>query len=39
VWEMVGLVSYLLIGFWFTRIAANMGAMKALFVNRIGDYG
>lgn len=38
-WEMVGLISYLLIGFWFTRVAANMGAMKALFVNRLGDYG
>jgi NADH-ubiquinone oxidoreductase chain 5 len=36
-WEGVGLVSYLLIGFWFTRIEANRSALKAFFMNRIGD--
>ena len=36
-WEGVGLASYLLINFWFTRLAANQSAMKALIVNRIGD--
>jgi len=37
-WEGVGLVSYLLINFWFTRLQANKAAMKAIIVNRIGDY-
>lgn len=38
-WEGVGLCSYLLINFWFTRIQANKSAMKAIMMNRIGDYG
>jgi NADH-ubiquinone oxidoreductase chain 5 len=38
-WEGVGLCSYLLINFWHTRIQANKAAMKAVFVNRIGDFG
>ena len=38
-WEGVGLCSYLLIGFWFTRIQANKAALKAIFINRIGDFG
>lgn len=38
-WEAVGLVSYLLIGFWFKREAANVGSLKAFLVNRIGDFG
>lgn len=38
-WEGVGLCSYLLINFWFTRINANKSAMKALIINRIGDFG
>src|ERR1700742_3366172 len=38
-WEGVGLCSYLLINFWFTRIQANKAAMKAMIVNRIGDLG
>nr|AHX02558.1 NADH dehydrogenase subunit 5 [Sebdenia flabellata] len=38
-WEGVGLASYLLINFWFTRLAANQSAIKALIVNRIGDFG
>lgn len=37
-WEGIGLSSYLLVGFWFTRIQANKSALKALFVNRIGDF-
>ena len=36
-WEGVGLCSYLLINFWYTRIAANKAAMKALIINKIGD--
>lgn len=36
-WEGVGLVSYLLIGFWFKREAAVFGSLKAFIVNRIGD--
>jgi len=36
-WEGVGLCSYLLINFWFTRIQANKAAIKAVIVNRIGD--
>lgn len=38
-WEGVGLVSYLLIGFWFDREAAVFGSLKAFIVNRIGDIG
>nr|QJH88478.1 Nad5 [Pterocladia lucida] len=38
-WEGVGLASYLLINFWFTRLAANQSAIKALIVNRVGDFG
>lgn len=37
-WEGVGLASYLLINFWFTRIQANKAAVKAMLVNRIGDF-
>jgi proton-translocating NADH-quinone oxidoreductase chain L len=36
-WEGVGLSSYLLINFWFTRIQANKAAIKAMLINRIGD--
>jgi len=35
----VGLASYLLISFWFTRLAANKSAIKAMVVNRVGDIG
>jgi NADH-ubiquinone oxidoreductase chain 5 len=38
-WEGVGLCSYLLINFWFTRVSANKAAMKAMIVNRVGDFG
>ncbi|MDX2345637.1 MAG: NADH-quinone oxidoreductase subunit L, partial [Legionella sp.] len=38
-WEGVGLVSYLLIGFWFEREAALQGSLKAFLVNRVGDFG
>jgi len=38
-WEGVGLCSYLLICFWYTRIQANKSAMKAMIINRIGDVG
>jgi NADH-quinone oxidoreductase subunit L len=38
-WELVGLCSYLLIGFWFTRDSAAGAAKKAFVVNRIGDFG
>lgn len=38
-WELVGLCSYLLIGFWFTRASAAGAAKKAFIVNRIGDLG
>jgi NADH:ubiquinone oxidoreductase subunit 5 (subunit L)/multisubunit Na+/H+ antiporter MnhA subunit len=38
-WEGVGLASFLLINFWTTRLQANKAAMKALIVNRIGDFG
>jgi len=37
-WEGVGLVSYLLINFWHTRIQANKSALKAILVNRMGDF-
>lgn len=37
-WEGVGISSYLLINFWFTRLQANKAAIKALVTNRIGDY-
>jgi len=37
-WEGVGLSSYLLISFWFTRIQANKSAIKAMLVNRVGDF-
>lgn len=37
-WEGVGVSSYLLINFWFTRIQANKAAIKAMLVNRIGDF-
>src|SRR5690606_21766964 len=38
-WELVGLCSYLLIGFWYTRTAPPPAAKKAFVVNRIGDFG
>lgn len=38
-WEGVGLVSYLLIGFWFERETAIFGSLKAFIVNRVGDIG
>lgn len=38
-WEGVGLCSYLLISFWYTRLQANKAAIKAMIVNRIGDFG
>ena len=38
-WEGVGLASYLLINFWFTRIQANKAALKAIVMNRMGDFG
>jgi NADH-quinone oxidoreductase subunit L len=38
-WELVGLVSYLLIGFWFERPSASFAALKAFLVNRVGDFG
>ena len=37
-WEGVGLCSYLLINFWFTRLQANKSAIKAMIVNRVGDF-
>lgn len=36
-WEGVGLTSYLLVNFWYTRVQANKSGLKALFVNRVGD--
>ncbi len=38
-WEGVGLVSYLLIGFWFTRPRAAAAGLKAFLINRVGDFG
>lgn len=38
-WEGVGLVSYLLIGFWYKKNSANQGSLKAFLVNRVGDIG
>ncbi|MEK7666739.1 MAG: NADH-quinone oxidoreductase subunit L, partial [Pseudomonadota bacterium] len=38
-WEAVGLVSYLLIGFWYTRETAIFANLKAFIVNRVGDFG
>ncbi len=38
-WEAVGLVSYLLIGFWYNKPSATFANMKAFMVNRIGDFG
>lgn len=38
-WEGVGLVSYLLIGFWFDKESAAAGSLKAFIVNRVGDFG
>ncbi|MFA4914120.1 MAG: NADH-quinone oxidoreductase subunit L [Burkholderiaceae bacterium] len=38
-WEAVGLVSYLLIGFWYTKPTAIKANMKAFLINRVGDFG
>lgn len=38
-WEGVGLASYLLINFWFTRLQASKASIKAMLVNRVGDFG
>ncbi|MCB1828455.1 MAG: NADH-quinone oxidoreductase subunit L, partial [Coxiellaceae bacterium] len=38
-WEAVGVVSYLLIGFWFKKDSAAAGGLKAFLVNRVGDFG
>jgi NADH-quinone oxidoreductase subunit L len=38
-WEMVGLMSYLLIGFWFKKETATLASLKAFIVNRVGDFG
>ena len=38
-WEAVGMVSYLLIGFWYTRPSAIFASLKAFLVNRVGDFG
>ena len=38
-WEAVGMVSYLLIGFWYTRETATFANLKAFLVNRVGDFG
>ena len=37
-WELVGLCSYLLINYWYTRKQANVAALKAVLVNRVGDF-
>jgi NADH-ubiquinone oxidoreductase chain 5 len=36
-WELIGVSSYLLIGFWLTRVQAQKAAVKAMTVNRVGD--
>jgi NADH-quinone oxidoreductase subunit L len=38
-WEGVGLMSYLLVGFWYQKPSANAAAIKAFVVNRVGDFG
>ena len=38
-WEAVGLVSYLLIGFYFKRPSATFANLKAFLINRVGDFG
>lgn len=38
-WEGVGLASYLLINFWFTRLQASKASIKAMLMNRVGDFG
>jgi NADH-ubiquinone oxidoreductase chain 5 len=38
-WEGVGLASYFLINFWYTRISANLAGIKAFLTNRFGDWG
>ncbi|MDE2144289.1 MAG: NADH-quinone oxidoreductase subunit L, partial [Elusimicrobia bacterium] len=38
-WELVGVASYLLIGFWFNKESARKAALKAFLVNRVGDFG
>ncbi len=38
-WEAVGLLSYLLIGFWYEKPSANFAALKAFLINRVGDLG
>lgn len=38
-WEGVGLASYLLINFWYTRLQASKASIKAMLVNRVGDFG
>ena len=38
-WELVGMCSYLLIGFWFTRASASYASQKAFVLNRVGDFG
>ncbi len=38
-WELVGMCSYLLVGFWFARSSAANACQKAFITNRIGDFG
>ncbi len=38
-WEGVGFCSYILINFWFTRLQANKSAIKAMLINKVGDFG
>jgi NAD(P)H-quinone oxidoreductase subunit 5 len=38
-WELVGMCSYLLIGFWFTRPIVSNACQKAFVTNRVGDFG